>query len=117
VLAASRRVGRIALGPLAGNPFPDATPAFFESMGRALSTGLDYQLTIAAPFLDLHKEDVIRIGHTLGVPLGLTLSCMNPIPGSPPAHCGLCSKCRERRDAFTAAGVADDTPYTHASPR
>jgi 7-cyano-7-deazaguanine synthase len=34
-----------------------------------------------------------------------------------PLHCGLCSKCRERRDAFTAAGVVDPTPYAHASPR
>jgi 7-cyano-7-deazaguanine synthase in queuosine biosynthesis len=26
-------------------------------------------------------------------------------------HCGLCSKCRERRDAFLETGVADPTPY------
>ncbi len=26
-------------------------------------------------------------------------------------HCGLCSKCRERQDAFRAAGVADTTVY------
>jgi 7-cyano-7-deazaguanine synthase len=39
---------------------------------------------------------------------------MNPSHGR---HCGLCSKCRERRDAFEAAGVADPTPYAAASPR
>ena len=33
-------IGRIALGPLAGNPFPDATPQFFSTMGKALSIGL-----------------------------------------------------------------------------
>jgi 7-cyano-7-deazaguanine synthase len=51
---------------------------------------------------------VIRIGMELGVALELTLSCMNPKDGM---HCGLCSKCRERRDAFNEAGVEDKTPY------
>ena len=31
---------RAQIGLLAGNPFPDSTPEFFESMERALSTGL-----------------------------------------------------------------------------
>jgi 7-cyano-7-deazaguanine synthase in queuosine biosynthesis len=26
-------------------------------------------------------------------------------------HCGVCSKCRERHDAFLEAGIADPTPY------
>jgi 7-cyano-7-deazaguanine synthase in queuosine biosynthesis len=26
-------------------------------------------------------------------------------------HCGLCSKCRERHDAFLEIGVADPTRY------
>ena len=45
----------------------------------------------------MHKSDVVRLGLELGVPLELTLSCMNPAQGR---HCGQCSKCRERRDAF-----------------
>jgi 7-cyano-7-deazaguanine synthase len=110
-------VARIALGPLAGNPFPDATPAFFASMERTLSLGLDHAITIATPFITMAKEDVIRLGASLGVPLEFTLSCMNPAPGDPPVHCGLCSKCRERRDAFAAAGVPDRTAYAQASPR
>ena len=32
------RIDRIALGPLAGNPFPDATPQFFETMGPSVVT-------------------------------------------------------------------------------
>jgi 7-cyano-7-deazaguanine synthase len=119
VVAAAKRARRIALGPLAGNPFPDARPAFFESMARALTLGLDHELDIVAPFLQWEKEDVIRRGLELGVPLELTLSCMSPVAAGddPPLHCGQCSKCRERRDAFAAIGRADPARYAAASPR
>ena len=40
VKCASLGVERLALGPLAGNPFPDATPEFFAAMSRAMSLGL-----------------------------------------------------------------------------
>ena len=56
------QASRIALGPLAGNPFPDATPEFFAAMARALSLGLDHPIEIATPFAHMHKEDVIRLG-------------------------------------------------------
>ena len=99
---------RVFIGPLAGNPFPDATPAFFEQMGAALSAGLARPIAIEAPFLKLHKAEVIALGASLGVPLEHTLSCLQPVDG---IHCGRCSKCRERRDAFREAGIADPTRY------
>jgi 7-cyano-7-deazaguanine synthase len=118
VVAARHGAHRIALGPLAGNPFPDARPAFFKSMADAMSLGLDHALEIATPFLTWEKEDVIRRGVELQVPLELTLSCMNPvIVNGMPQHCGLCSKCRERRDAFADAGVSDPSTYANKSPR
>ena len=111
---AQHRIGRIALAPLAGNPFPDATPQFFETMARALSLGLGHTMVVDAPFLSMEKRDVIRLGVELGVPLELTLSCMNPQEGR---HCGQCSKCRERRDAFREAGVVDPTIYASVPVR
>jgi 7-cyano-7-deazaguanine synthase len=114
VFCAAHALARLAIGPLAGNPFPDATPAFFAAMARAVSLGLGHDLRIEAPFLALHKADVIRLGLQLEVPLETTLSCMAP---SGLLHCGLCSKCRERRDAFADAGVSDPTVYQAASPR
>ncbi len=104
VWCARHRVDRLALGPLAGNPFPDATPEFFAAMARALSLGLGHDLAIAAPLSGLHKEDVVRLGLELGVPLELTLSCMNPAGDR---QSGRCSKCRERADAFRLAGAVD----------
>jgi 7-cyano-7-deazaguanine synthase len=111
IYCAQHTISRIAIGPLAGNPFPDATPEFFTTMARALSLGLAHDVAIAAPFVDMEKSDVIRVGAELGVPFELTLSCMNPRQG---LHCGQCSKCRERRDAFRDAGIEDPTAY--ASP-
>jgi 7-cyano-7-deazaguanine synthase len=114
VYAATRKISRIVVAPLAGNPFPDATSEFFAALNTAFSLGLAAPIEIAAPFAKLHKEDVVKIGAALGVPFELTLSCMNP---SGMTHCGLCSKCRERRDAFQVAGIKDPTIYANASPR
>jgi 7-cyano-7-deazaguanine synthase len=112
IYCARHGVTRLALGPLAGNPFPDARPRFFDAMGEALSLGLDHAIELATPFRDRRKDEVIRLGTELGVPLELTLSCMNPVGE---AHCGACSKCRERREAFQAAGIADPTVYRRRS--
>jgi 7-cyano-7-deazaguanine synthase len=114
IYCAQHRIDRVAIGPLAGNPFPDATPQFFAAMAQALSLGLAHPLAIDTPFVSKEKSDVIRLGVELGVPLELTLSCMNPRGG---LHCGQCSKCRERRDAFHDAGVADPTRYATAPLR
>jgi 7-cyano-7-deazaguanine synthase len=108
VYLARAGISRVLIGPLAGNPFPDATATFFDAMANALSIGLATPIVIEAPFANLHKSDVIKLGKTLGVPLELTLSCMQPSNGQ---HCGRCSKCRERRDAFREAGMDDPTSY------
>ena len=105
-------IGRVALGLLRGNPFPDATPAFFDAMERALSLGLAHGVRIAAPFRALGKAEVVARGQSLGVRFELTLSCMSPVAGgASDVHCGRCSKCRERLQAFDEAGLADPADY------
>ncbi len=99
-------VSRIAIGSLGGNPFPDATPEFFESFGIDLSLGLGHRISIEAPLRGFHKEELIKQFKDL--PLQLTLTCMAPT-GS--IHCGQCNKCFERQQAFLKAGVTDRTIY------
>jgi 7-cyano-7-deazaguanine synthase len=107
VLAAKEGWPTVALGSLAGNPFPDATPRFIEKISAAASEGLGTRLTVVQPYGRLHKPDVIRRGAML--PLHLTLSCLHPTDAG--LHCGDCCKCRERSEAFVRAGSPDETVY------
>jgi len=113
VYCATAGLDRVVLGTLAHNPFPDATPEFRSTMARALSLGLAHEVTIDAPYAGMSKADVVRLGLTLGVPFELTLSCMSPAGSGDdaPRHCGTCSKCRERHDAFLEAKLTDPTTY------
>jgi 7-cyano-7-deazaguanine synthase len=113
VFCAAAGIGRVAIGTLDHNPFPDATQTFRDAFASALSLGLNHAIAIAAPYASVEKSEVIRRGHAAHVPLALTLSCMKPerVAGAMPLHCGLCSKCRERHHAFLEAGIADPTTY------
>lgn len=91
VYCAERGIGRVALGTLASNPFPDATPVFRRAMARAMSLALGRPVAIEAPFSRWHKKDVVR--RARGVSWELTFSCLAP-RGS--KACGRCNKCAER---------------------
>ncbi len=107
VFCARERIGEIALAALKSNPFPDARPEFFRAFERAAHAGLGLPLKVSTPFLGMTKAQVIRRGRAL--PLELTLSCANPPGGA--IHCGACTKCAERIEAFAAARVTDPTRY------
>lgn len=112
VYCALNQIGRIALGTLAGNPFPDATPAFFDGFADVLTRALDHPIRIERPFGGLRKVDVVRRGASL--PLHLTFSCVKPVGE---VHCGDCNKCAERQLAFMEAAVVDRTAYAKVRSR
>lgn len=106
-------VGRLALATLESNPFPDAGDGFLSAFSRALSIAMAADLEIVKPFAGFSKRQVMLEGRN--APLAETFSCIAPRHdrGSPSgfSHCGGCNKCAERRQAFVAAGLPDETRY------
>ncbi|HLJ93443.1 MAG TPA: 7-cyano-7-deazaguanine synthase [Gemmataceae bacterium] len=106
-----RGVPAVGLASLRGNPFPDATEAFFADYQEIVNRAVQGKVQIIHPYLRLGKVDVLRRGQ--GLPLEWTFSCLRPVAGQ---HCGSCNKCAERRRAFAAAGIVDRTPYHREVP-
>ena len=94
--------------------YPDCRPAFiraFEQLANiATKRGVEGQpICIEAPLLKLTKAEIIRLGTSLGVDYGLTVSCYQADEEG--RACGRCDSCRLRRQGFEQAGVADPTRY------
>ena len=87
----------------AGFAYPDCSEAFNNAMNEAIWEGSGHQLRIEAPFVNMPKSVVVRIGLELGVPYELTWACYEG--GDVP--CGKCGTCIDRAEAFAANGVAD----------
>lgn len=99
-------IPELATAPLASNPFPDATPEFYDALAAVVSRGMNGTVRILRPFAHLHKSDVIRRSREL--PLHLTFTCIAPAGELP---CGSCIKCGERQRGFFEAGIPDPTVY------
>jgi 7-cyano-7-deazaguanine synthase len=103
----------VATGVHSGDHFiyPDCRPAFIEALDAAFKLATvghakpDFHLE--APFVEILKADIAKIGHSINVPYELTWSCYK----GGEKHCGRCGTCVERIEAFIDAGVTDPTEY------
>lgn len=87
----------------AGNAYPDCSDEFNQAMNTAVYIGSGNQLKIEAPFVNMTKADIVKIGLELKVPYELTWSCYEGLD----KPCGVCGTCRDRIKAFEANGVTD----------
>ena len=87
----------------AGNAYPDCSDAFNKAMHDAVYIGSGNQLQIEAPFVNMTKADVVKLGLELNVPYEFTWSCYEG--GDKP--CGVCGTCIDRQAAFEKNGVMD----------
>jgi 7-cyano-7-deazaguanine synthase len=107
--AISLKADAVAYGAHAGDHsiYPDCRPEFVAALEKALLLADWHPVRILRPFITLTKADIARLGHKLGVPMGLTWSCYS----GEEVHCGACGTCCERLLAFREAGVPDPTVY------
>jgi 7-cyano-7-deazaguanine synthase len=105
-----RGIETLAFGILRLNPFPDGTPAFFQSLEATANRAMNGRLKIIRPYEGLDR--VVILPRAEGLPLHLTFSCLNPVAGR---HCGACYKCAERQKGFRDLGWLDRTEYATAA--
>lgn len=94
--------------------YPDCRPEFVAAFERlanlATKAGVEgAHFRIHAPLLRLTKGEIIRLGQSLGVDYGLTLSCYQADEAG--RACGNCDACRFRAQGFAEAGIPDPTHY------
>ena len=108
-LAESRGLKRVLIANHGGDHaiYPDCRPAFVDAMNAAMREGTYVNVTLAAPYTDISKADIVRRGAQMGIDYGETYSCYK----GGEHHCGTCGTCTERREAFREAGIADPTVY------
>lgn len=100
----------IGVNALDYSGYPDCRPEYLAAFERlaALATRAGVEgrpLRVLAPLLHLSKAGIIRLGESLGLDYGVTLSCYSPSSDRQP--CGTCDSCRLRARGFAEAGVAD----------
>lgn len=112
-VAVARSAEAVATAVHAGDHtvYPDCRPDFIaaiEHEARVANEGfISDDFAVLAPFLHLHKSEIVRRGTDAGVPFEHTWSCYL----GHEAHCGRCGTCVERREAFALAEVPDPTRY------
>lgn len=91
--------------------YPDCRPEFIQQLEVLLHVAnegfIDPDFAVSAPFINLTKAQIAQEGDTLGVPWDQTWTCYK----GDEYHCGRCSTCVERIEAFHIAGVDDPTFY------
>jgi 7-cyano-7-deazaguanine synthase len=87
--------------------YPDCRPEFIKAIDQATVAGTFAHIRITAPYTNISKADIARIGKRLGINYAETWSCYK----GGEKQCGKCGTCRERKDALKEAGIKDLTEY------
>ncbi len=84
--------------------YPDCRKEFIKALDTAVYLGnLWNPVEIKAPFVDMTKDEIIKLGLKLGVPYEYTWSCYE----GKERPCLSCGTCLERTEAFLLNNVKD----------
>ena len=87
--------------------YPDCRPQFIQAIDAAANAGTFVKVRVEAPYTNITKGDIARIGKQLGLDYTETWSCYK----GGEKHCGKCGTCIERKEALQEAGIHDATEY------
>jgi len=113
-IAESNNLSSVMIGNHLGDHaiYPDCRKSFIIPMANAMMNGTYSNIKLESPFLYLSKEDIVRLGEKENVPFEDSYSCYR----GEAIHCGRCSTCFERREAFYLTGIPDRTIYLDETP-
>lgn len=83
----------IALGLHAGTPYYDCSPAFVETINRAVAEHTDNTVQVVAPFIEWTKRDVYEYFLKSGLSVAQSYSCERGVRPT----CGVCASCLDRK--------------------
>ena len=107
--AISNQIDQVWYGAHAGDHFiyPDCRPEFLSAMNAVAQTCHTFPISVEAPFLNLTKAEIIKIGLELGVDYAKTWTCYE----GQDVACGKCGSCNERLEAFEINNFIDPLSY------
>ena len=108
-LAESRELDTVMIANHAGDHaiYPDCRSSFIDNMAKTMQEGTYNNMRLLAPYTNLTKSEIAKIGHRIGVDYSKTYSCYK----GGEKHCGKCGTCVERKEAFVLANITDPTDY------
>ncbi|MCI6309858.1 MAG: 7-cyano-7-deazaguanine synthase QueC [Prevotella sp.] len=108
-VAESRNLTKLLIANHGGDHtiYPDCRPEFISAMDSATNAGTYVGVRVVAPYTNITKGDIARIGKKLGIDYSETWSCYK----GGEKHCGKCGTCVERKEALAYAGIEDTTEY------
>ena len=87
--------------------YPDCTKEFNDYMYNSIYVGSGKQITIEAPFVNILKPEVVKIGIELKIPFEKIWTCYD----NQEYACGKCNSCKDRINAFKANNYIDPIKY------
>lgn len=103
-------IDEVWYGAHAGDHFiyPDCRPEFLRSMNTAAELCDPSKISVKAPFINLNKGEILKIGLDLNIDYSKTWTCYKGLEKA----CGQCGSCVERIEAFTDNNSSDPISYS-----
>lgn len=116
VLASKYNLDEVYIGSNADDLYKDTTLEFYNALNKVIEVGFEHKVRIVTPFLEKNmiKKDVILMGERFKI--NWTRDTHSCYDGSKTCcDYGHCVACKNRRDDFQKAGLADpfNVKYKH----